>query len=145
MKKTIHYAIIAAIVTGGIFSACESKEKKVENAELKVDADSRKMQAAKDTLNAEYPGFRADAERTIEINDKKITRLKEELTRPGNHPLDDARRRKIDELQRKNADLRVRLENYQTAQTDWATFKSQFNADMDSLNHAYVELDKSKK
>jgi chromosome segregation ATPase len=143
MKKQLYLATVAAIAAGSIFSACESKEKKVENAEQKVNNDQQNLQAAKDSLNAEYPGFKADAENRIADNDKKIARLQDELSRPGDHPLDNARRRKIQDLSRRNADLRSRLATYQTAQTDWITFKSRFNADMDTLNQAYAALDKA--
>jgi chromosome segregation ATPase len=145
MKKAMHYLSIAAIIAGMTISGCQSKEKKAENAEQKVGTDQANMQAAKDTLNTEYAGFKASAEQKITDNDKKIERLKEALDRPAHRPLDDARRRKIADLEQRNADLRKRLEAYQSAQTDWATFKAQFDIDMDSLNMAYDELDKSGK
>jgi Skp family chaperone for outer membrane proteins len=124
MKKQMYSIAIAAITAGTLFTACQSKEKQVENQETKVENDKQNMQAAQDSLNAEYPNFRADA---------------------GERPLDEARRRKIDDLQRRNADLRARLDTYKTAQGDWATFKAKFDMDMDSLNSAYAQMDSAKK
>ena len=145
MKKQLFGIAIAAITAGTILSACQSKEKKVESDETKVATDQQQMQNAQDSLNAEYPNFRAEAEKRITANDQKIQVLRDGLDHPGQRPLDNARRRKIDDLQRRNADLRQRLETYKTAEGDWAKFKAQFDLDMDSLNNAYAQLDTAKK
>jgi chromosome segregation ATPase len=145
MKKQMYSIAIAAITAGTLFTACQSKEKQVENQETKVENDKQNMQAAQDSLNAEYPNFRADAEKKITANDEKISRLRDGLNHAGERPLDEARRRKIDDLQRRNADLRARLDTYKTAQGDWATFKAKFDMDMDSLNSAYAQMDSAKK
>jgi len=146
MKKPIYFLAAAVLTVGSILSACESKEKKVENAEQKVDTDQQKLSAAKDTLNTEFSGFRADGEKRIADNDRKIERLKEELTTGGGtKPLDPARRDKIEQLKKRNADLRARLDKYDKAQSDFITFRNQFDKDMASLDTAYAELDRSKK
>ena len=142
MKKSMYCLTLAAIVAGATLSSCESKEKKVEDATAAVQTDKDNLKQAQSELNAEYPAYKIDAELRIEDNDKKITRLRTELSRPGNHPLDGARRKKIDQLQEANAELRIRLNEYETKHSDWQAFKDKYKKDMDALDQSLKDLDK---
>ena len=63
------------------------------------------------------------------------------LGRPGDDPHDTVRRQKIDELEKRNAALRVKLFGYEKTNTDWASFKRDFNHDMDDLHNAFHDFD----
>jgi hypothetical protein len=43
-------------------------------------------------------------------------------------------------LEQKNASLKTKIENYENNQTDWQSFKREFNADMSQLGKALKDL-----
>lgn len=142
MKKHTHYTIMIALAAGSILSACESKEAKVQDAKENVQKAHQELKEAEKSLNAEYPAFKTDADIRIAENEKKIARLREELSRPGTHPLDGARKRKIDQLEQRNADLRSRLYGYEKERSDWESFKREFNHDVAGVGNSFDDLGK---
>ncbi len=142
MKKTIFYTAFALIIGGIVFTSCQSKEKKVENAEENVQAANQKLDEAQRELNAEYPSFKKDGEAKIADNEKRIDALKANLDKPGNAPRDEMRKKRIDELKEKNAALRTRLYDYENERSDWEAFKIEFNHDMKGIADAFKDLGK---
>jgi F0F1-type ATP synthase membrane subunit b/b' len=133
MRKTIFIAAFNALLAGLIFTSCESKQEKVEDAREDVQEAKEDLKEAQRELNAEYPGYKTDAEARIEANNKRIAELKAKLRQPGEKPLDDERRKRIEELEQRNAQLRSRLYDYETTRSDWEEFKREFNRDMDEI------------
>jgi chromosome segregation ATPase len=142
MKKTILYTALTALAAGSILTSCESKEKKVEDAQEKVQDAKEDLKDAKRELNAEYPAYRTDTEKRIADNEKRIAELKETINKPGKKPLDDARAKRVDELERKNAELRSRLYGYEQERSDWESFKRELNHDMDELDASIKDVGK---
>ena len=142
MKKTIFYTALAAIAASSIFTSCESKEKKVEDAKEDVEDAKQELKETQSELNAEYPTFKTDAETKIADNEKRIAELREKLNKPGKAPLDEMRKKRIDELEEKNAVLRSRLYGYEKERTDWEAFKREFNHDMEGIRDAFKDLGK---
>lgn len=93
-------------------------------------------------LNKEYPTFKIDAETKISDNEKRIAKLREKLNKPGKVPFDDSRKKRIDELEKKNAALKSRLYGYEKERSDWETFKREFNHDMEGIGDAFKDLGK---
>jgi len=145
MKKRMMYAVFAAIVASSLLASCKSQETRVEDAQDNVRGAKQDLNQAQRELNAEYPAFRADAEAKIEANDRQIADLRTELNRPGKAPLDQARKKKIDELQDKNAALRSRLYGYEKERTDWVAFKAEFSHDMEGIGEAFKDIVKNNK
>ncbi len=133
MKPTIYIVALGLIVTGALLSSCQTKEQKVEESKQDV-------KDAKQELNAQYPAFRKYAEEKIEANNKRIAKLKEKLAKPGKAPLDDMRKQRIEDLEKRNAELRSRLYGYENERSDWAAFMRQFNQDMDKLGDAFNDF-----
>ncbi|HLP49347.1 MAG TPA: hypothetical protein VK154_00540 [Chitinophagales bacterium] len=142
MKKTMFYTLATAIAVGTIFTSCESKQEKVEDAKEEVQEAKEELHEAQRELNPEYANFKTDAEAKIEANDKRIAELREKINKPGKAPLDDARAKRIDELQEKNAQLRSRLYGYEKERSDWEAFKREFNNDMENLGNSFNDLGK---
>jgi chromosome segregation ATPase len=142
MKKGI-YAFAFSVLTAGIaFTSCESKEKKVEDAQENVQNAKEELKDAKNEVNAEYPAYRKDMDDRINQNEKRISELREKVNKPGEKPLDNARRQRIDDLEKKNSELRSRLYGYEKERGDWESFKREFNHDMDELGNAFNDLGK---
>ena len=141
MKKTIYIlAATAAIMTGLVLNGCQTPAQKEAAAETKVEAAKDDLKVAKQELNAEYPAFRKEADEQIADNDKKIASLREKLNKPGKHPLDNARKQKIENLEKKNAELRAMLDGYESDRTDWAAFKLSFNHAKDNVRDGFKDM-----
>ncbi len=140
MKKQIFYIAFAAIVSGGIFTSCESKQEKVEEAKEDVRDAKEELHDAQAEINPEYSTFRTDAEARIDANEKRIDDLQAVVNQPGKKPLDEARKQRIEELKERNAQLRARLYGYEKERSDWESFKREFNSDMDGLGQSFKDL-----
>ena len=142
MKKTIYYTAVLAIAGGCIFSSCQSKTERENEANKKVQDAKEELKEVKKELNAEFPAFKTDAENKIAANDKRIAELREKINRPGKAPFDGLRKKRIDELEEKNAQLRSRLYGYEKERSDWESFKREFNNDMEGMGEAFKNLGK---
>ena len=142
MKKTIFYTVLAVIAASSIFTSCVSKEKKVEDAKEDVRDAKQELKEEQRDLNIEYPTFKTDAETKIADNEKRIAKLREKLNKPGKAPFDDLRKKRIDELEKKNAALKSRLYAYEKERSDWETFKREFNHDIQGIGDAFKDLGK---
>ena len=146
MKKIIlSLSATAFALTGSLFFGCSSSADKVNAAETKVQSANQELVAAKQELNAEYPSFRKEAEVQIAANDKRIDELKERLDKRDKAPLNNIRKRRIEELETKNAELRSRLYGYEKERSDWESFKIKFKHDMDNLGDAFRDFGKDMK
>ena len=142
MKKTIYGFAFSAMIIGAVFTSCESKQEKVEEAKEDVVEAKEDLKEAQRELNAEYPAYRNDMDARITANEKEIARLKEILNKPGEKPLDNARRDKIADLERRNSELRSKLYGYEQERSDWEAFKREFNRDMDDLGNSLRDIGK---
>ncbi|MDP2238282.1 MAG: hypothetical protein Q8J88_17785 [Bacteroidales bacterium] len=145
MKSTIYYAFFVAVLTAGFFASCDSKAKKVENAQENVQDSKKALNEAQRELNEEYPAFRMEAEKKIASNEARIEELRAIVNQPGDKLLDDLRRKRIAELKLINADLRNRLDIYEKENSDWEVFKREFNHDMNGLLESLKDLGKDNK
>ena len=68
--------------------------------------------------------------------------MKEKLAKPGTALFDDLRKKRIEQLEQKNADLRSKLYGYEKEHSDWEAFKREFNHDMDGVGEAFKDLGK---
>ena len=149
MKKTIFtLAIATMLITGTIYTGCQSQTQKSETARDKVqDAkedlrDARKdanIEAQKVATAEEWKTFRLESDAKISDNESRIAKLKVKMNKPGK-TLDARYEKKIDALEQKNKELKTRIEEYETSQSDWQSFKREFNHDMDELGQAFKDL-----
>jgi len=139
MKKTIYYTAVLAIAAGCIFSSCQSKTDRENAANKNVQDAKEELKEEQKELNAEYPAFKTDAESKIASNDKRIGELRTQINKPGK-TFDELRKKRIDELEEKNAQLRSRLNGYETERSDWESFKREFNSDMEGMGEAFKNL-----
>ncbi len=142
MKKTIYSFVFGSMLIGGVLSSCESKQEKVEEATEDVRDAKEDLKEAQRELNAEYPAYRNDMDARITANEKEIARLREIINKPGEKPLDNARRERIDDLEKRNSELRARLYGYENERSDWEAFKREFNHDMDELGNSFKDAGK---
>jgi hypothetical protein len=152
MKKTTFstftMASMLAFVTAISMTSCDSAATKSDKADAKVegaredlkdaqkDANTAAMKAANE---AEWQAFKAETQVRIDANDAAIAELKTKMNKAGKK-VDAAYTETIENLQQKNKDFKARMNNYETQKSDWASFKTEFNHDMDELGNALKDL-----
>jgi chromosome segregation ATPase len=164
MKKSI-FSLIAAVLfmtTTTFLTSCTSPDKKVENAQVKVDNAQEKVADAKDKVadakdnlteaqkmaNAEaekvanaaaWKAYKAEAEVKIKANDVRIAELKASMKKSGK-AVTAIYKENVAILEKKNAAMKNRISDYDKSQSNWESFKTEFNHDMDELGTALKDF-----
>lgn len=149
MKKTIFILVVTSVFTAGtIFTGCQSPTQKQENTQLKVQEARKELNAAKKENNEavlvvataeEWKTFKSESELKINANDVRIKELRVKMNKPG-ELLDPLYSKNIAALEQQNKDLRNKLYAYEKSQTNWESFKREFNNDMNALGEAFKNL-----
>lgn len=144
----INFLVSLLILAVAIFGGCQSSAEKVENAKENVDEAKEELQEVKAEAQAdaikvanaeEWRVFKTETELKIKENEDRIAELKAKMKKSGK-TFDAMYEKNINTLEQKNKDLKVRLNGYETNQSDWESFKREFNHDMDELGQALKDL-----
>jgi len=144
----ITLAIATTFMAGAIFTGCQSATQKNEAARDKVQDAKEDLKAAENNAEAvkiktataeEWKEFKSETEAQIRVNEKSISEFKEKMKKSGK-TLDAVYEKKIDALEQQNRDMQARIDGYEKSQSDWESFKSEFNHDMDELGKALKDL-----
>jgi Ni/Co efflux regulator RcnB len=136
MNKKI---VILAIAIGSVFASCRTAAQKESAAKENVVEAKQDLKDTKALNNAEWNVFKAESEAKILDNEKRIGELKVKMNKPGN-TFDGMYRTRIEKLEAKNAELKSKLKNYDGNETDWKTFKSDFNRDLKEIGDNIKDL-----
>jgi len=135
-------------MAGTIFTGCQSSIQKQEAAQAKVREAKQDLNAAQKDANAaaqvvataeEWKAFRSESELKIKDNEIRITELNVKMKKPG-EIFDGLYAKKIANLEQQNKEMRARLEAYEKSQSNWESFKREFNHDMDAIGQALKDL-----
>lgn len=135
----MYYLITTMVVTGVILTACQSSTTKREKASAKEMPDTVIYidQDSKPTLKDSIDHFRKHSEKQIRLNKKEIVLFKTKIAAENEKQKikDD---KKLAELELRNNDLVIRLDNYyDESQEQWDSFKVEYNEDMDELKDEF--------
>ena len=145
MKKSI---FMLALIAGSLFVSCKNNEEK------KADAVDGVVEASKDLndVNAEiknealtkandqeWQTYKMEANKTIAENETRILELQKAINKPGN-TFDATYKKSINDLNDRNTSLKNRIADYENNQTDWESFKREFNSDMDGIGKALKNI-----
>jgi len=154
MKKMILMLVVALFFSGGLMmTGCQSSEKKVDNAQEKVQDAKEELSeaqkkanedAAKAAREEEWRVFKENAKAQMEKNNARIAELRVKLKKPGK-ALDGIYESRIAALETKNKELEARIDVYEKNQSDWESFKREFNHDMDELGQALKDFTEDNK
>lgn len=148
IKAIFKTTSIALIFAAASFTSCQSSTQKTDAADAKVQDAKKELQAAKEdasdaqkAANAEaYRAFKADIDVKIQNNEKQIADLKTSI-KNSKKKMDAAYVESVEDLERKNAALKSKLNTFENnAQSDWESFKREFNHDMDQLGSALKDI-----
>ncbi len=149
MKKTIFtLAVASMLIAGSVFTSCKSAAQKEDAAQAEMENAQQDLNDAQNEANAEvqkvataeeWVAFKIEADAKIQNNEVRIAELTVKLNKPGKI-LDPVYKKRIETLEEQNRDLKVRLEVYEKNNSNWETFKREFNRDMDELGSALKDF-----
>lgn len=144
MKKSILTLAVATLFASALLTSCSSPSEKVVQAQNNVDDANKNLDNANKEYLADIESYRKVAADKIAANEKSIVEFR---TRKDIKKL-EARieyTKKLDELEKKNTDLKKSLDDYKADGKDkWDTFKAEFSKNMDGIGNAFKELTTNK-
>ncbi|MBA4319580.1 MAG: hypothetical protein C0412_14355 [Flavobacterium sp.] len=148
MKKIIFFLAITTFIVGTTVVGCKSTTKEEIESQEKVDVAEQNLKDAKDSLVVakkaataeEWQTFKNQTDSVISYNEAQIAELKLKMQKTGKS-VDAKYQKNIDILEQKNKDLKVKVDTYKNdANSDWQSFKREFNHDMDEIGQAFKDL-----
>jgi outer membrane PBP1 activator LpoA protein len=148
MKELFLTLTVAVFMVGAILSGCQSSTKsKVEEAEQSLDAAQFNLEVAQHELIAarkeyheDYQLFKKEYDEKLRQNEFAIAELKAMIAMSSeqNKPILE---RELADLEKKNRDLKLSLENYNKSGKDnWERFKVEFKDSMNDLGESIGNL-----
>jgi chromosome segregation ATPase len=155
MKKSLIslLSILLFMTTMSLLTSCAIPEKKVENAQTwVVDEVQEKVADAKSSLTeaqkkanteaenaAAWEAYKAEWEVKVHDNDQRITELKAEMKK-ARKSIQVLYKENIVLLEKRNAALKARIVEYDKNRSNWESFKTEFDHDMDELATALKDF-----
>lgn len=96
-----------------------------------VEADEIADEATK-ANDEEWQTYKLESNKTIMANETRILELRNAMNKPGT-TFDKSYAKSINTMEEKNIALKKRIINYENNQTDWESFKREFNSDAEVL------------
>ena len=148
MKKSIFTLAIATFMIGSVVTSCKPNTDKEQDAQESVDsakvavtdAEADLDEAKKVATAEEWQAFKDDANAKIDDNNAKIAELKLKIKKAGKD-IDKTYQKSIDTIEQKNKDLKIKMDSYKNdVNSDWKSFKREFNHDMDQLGQSLKDF-----
>lgn len=147
-KNLLNLAMATIFIAGGMLTGCSTSEEKVDAAEENVEEAKDDLKEAKQAeevvifkkvTDDEWKVFKQDSDEKIAKNNAKIKELKTKMKTSGKG-MDKIYSDRIAAIEKRNAELQERLDNFDNEQTDWDSFKREFDHDMGEIGNAFKEL-----
>ena len=148
MKKIIFLLTITTFILATTLVSCKSTTKEEIESQEKVDVAEQNLKDAKDSLVVakkaataeEWQTFKDQTDSVISYNEAQIAELKLKMQKTGKS-VDAKYQKNIEILEQKNKDLKVKADTYKNdANSDWQSFKREFNHDMEELGQAFKDV-----
>jgi peptidoglycan hydrolase CwlO-like protein len=148
MKKSIFTLAVATFVIGSSITGCKPNTEKEQDAQENVDSAKVAVTEAEEDLDEakraataeEWQQFKEDTNAKIEENNAKIAELKLKIKKTGKD-IDKAYQKNIDTIEQRNKNLKIKIDSYQNdVNSDWNSFKREFNHDMDELGQSLKDF-----
>ena len=147
MKSTTYLLVLTIVLLAGTyFTSCNSPAKKVENENVHEDNKDLKeseteFHVKKIATTEEWNVFKEDQELKMKEIELRIADLKETIAKSEtDQKIDSTNLEIIVKLEQKNNILRAKIKSYESNQTDWETFKREFDNDMEELGEAFTDF-----
>lgn len=152
MKIVKSIALVGCFLILSVAVACNSSEKKVEEAENNVKEAQNQVEVAKQELNqaqkdsvADYMKFKMETETRINNNEKNILIIKNRIA-SDKKALDAKSQEEISELEKKNNSLKKTVAELKVnTKEEWEKFKVDFNNEVDKVEKSVKKITTVKK
>lgn len=133
MKKSITLFAASILISGALFTSCNSPSEKVEDAEENVEDANKKLEEANRAYLDDIELYRLETAERIAANEKSIAEFNERIKNEKKEAKADYKK-KIDELDAKNTDLKKTMDDYKAnGKEGWEEFKISFSQSMDEV------------
>jgi hypothetical protein len=148
MKKSFFTLVVATFLVGSLVISCKPNSANEQAAQENLDSAKVAVTVAENDLDeakrvattAEWQAFKDSANLKIEENNIKIAELKLKIKKTGND-IDNAYQRNIDTIEKRNKNLKLKVNSYKNdIDSDWNSFKREFNHDMDELGQSLKDF-----
>ncbi len=138
MDKVIFNLAVTLILTAGtiFFSGCNSSDKTES-----TDTTTEEVANDVDQTADEWTTYKTDIEVRIDKNNAKIAELREKMKTSGK-TMDKMHQERIDNLEKRNNELKAKLDAYTKDDSNWESFKNEFNHDMEELEKSLEDIGK---
>lgn len=145
MRKQI---LVLALLLTTLFIHCKSNAEKEADAMEEVQEATRnldtitsqiKQNAIDRASDVEWQTYKEEAYKTIAQNEIRIKALQMAINKPGK-TFDATYKKSIDGLEKRNNILKTKISDYEKNQTNWDTFKREFDSDMTEIGKALKDL-----
>ena len=142
--KTYAVMVLWLVLLALMMGCTKSSDQKVASAKKNVNAVTQDVKDAaadaQDAVREEWLKFKSETEAQIATNDKIVAEYKAKMTTAGNK-LDAKYDKKIDALEKKNKELKAKLDEWkEDGKSDWTQFKNELNHDLDALGVALKDF-----
>lgn len=136
MKNPIKLFTVSLILTGALQSSCASKTEKVEQSVANVSEAKVKLEEERKQLAKDMEVYKKEKQAEIAANEQSILEFKSRIASQKTEARMEYKK-KIDALNRKNSDLKKKIEDFKTdSKSSWDSFKTEFGRDMEELGAA---------
>lgn len=148
MKKIFFTLAITTFMAGTLLVGCQDTSKKEEAAKDNVEEARDNLDDAKEELSyaraaateEEWNEFKESTNATITQNEIRIAEMKTKMKKTGKS-IDEAYTKQIEALELKNKNIKLKVQEYKNdTNSDWQSFKEEYNRDMDELGTAMKNL-----
>lgn len=140
MNKTILAITVVALITGTVFTSCNSSADRVDNAEQAlIDAD-KELKDANEAYLLDIENYRTETANKIAANNQNIDDFNLRIEKEKKEVKAEYKKQ-IAELEQKNSDMGKKMDDYKAdGKQKWEAFKTEFSHDMDELGKAFTDL-----
>lgn len=132
--------VLSFFLTTILLISCASPSEKVENAKEDVVDANNKLDTAIKNYQADINAYKIETASKIAANEVAIKNFNSKIEYEKKE-LRASYLSKIEVLEKKNRDLKNKLDNYQDDGNDkWRTFKAEFGKEMDDLGKSIKNL-----
>jgi hypothetical protein len=132
--------LLSFFLTTILLISCASPSEKVENAKEDVVDANNKLDTAIKNYQADINAYKIETASKIAANELAIKNFNSKIENEKKE-LRASYLSKIEVLEKKNRDLKNKLDNYQDDGNDkWRTFKAEFGKEMDDLGKSIKDL-----
>jgi len=141
MKNLFQILTLIVLIDAALITGCNlNNAKRIEETRKSVALVILELNQARVSYEEEWPGFKADAESKIEVNERSIAKFKKGIKSDG-IKYSSGYMKNITGLELKNKELMNVVNNFKyDGKEKWDDFKLNFDYEMDSMGKAIKRL-----